>query len=228
MTASIEFDDQIGREPQFRQLFRRFAGAQPLEHEQCILKLGVGIRLAQRRRGICRQEAELDADALRPGQKLTHVAGGPFHDIDCARTLGVDLRHPERLHRDLITFHAMAEIAGLLRRALRIDEHRQVPGDPDRIHGVEEEGAMSAEQVLDIVLGGRQQHIDAGVVHQLIEPRRVEGRCTVSLAHVEHDRSPGAKGRPSTLSNPMMDKKRLRRARSSELRNRDTRPCGRI
>jgi hypothetical protein len=76
----------------------------------------------------------------------------------------------------------MAEEGGLSRRALGIEHDRQIAAEPHRIHVVEEEGTMPAEQVLHIVLGGREQHVDAGLVHETVEPRGVEGgwhdRCS--------------------------------------------------
>ena len=36
---------------------------------------------------------------------------------------------------------------------------------------------MPAEQVLHIVLGGREQHVDAGLVHEAIETACVEWNC---------------------------------------------------
>ena len=68
----------------------------------------------------------------------------------------------------------MAEEAGLLRLALGIDEDRQIAAQPHRVHGFEEERAMAAEQVLNIVLRGRDQDVDAGFVHQPVEQRGVE------------------------------------------------------
>ena len=67
--------------------------------------------------------------------------------------------------------------AGLLRRALGIDEDRQVAADsPIASMLLEEEGAMAAEQVLDVVLRGRDQHVDAGLVHPMVEAGGVERR----------------------------------------------------
>ena len=71
-------------------------------------------------------------------------------------------------------FERIADIAGLLGRALGIDQDRQIPADPERIHVVEEDRALGIEQILHIVLGGRDQHVDAGGVHQGIELGRIE------------------------------------------------------
>ena len=106
------------REPQLFQLFRRLARAQPLQHEQRILDLSVRECLAQRVRRLGRNESQLDADAFGLRGEPAHILGGLLHHVDRAGALGVDLGYPERLDLGLIALHAMAEITGLLRRAL--------------------------------------------------------------------------------------------------------------
>src|SRR5579871_4595147 len=73
----------------------------------------------------------------------------------------------------------MAEICGTRRVALGIDEERQVAADADRVEMIEEEEAIAAEEVLDVVLGGDEEHVDAGLVHELVERRCIErqGGC---------------------------------------------------
>ena len=95
-----------------------------------------------------------------------------------------DLGHPERLVLSLKAFRAVAEIGRLVGRALHVDEHRQIAGQTHRVHVVEEERAVAAEQILHIVLRGREQDIEAGLVHQPVEPVRIEGngRCEVLVA----------------------------------------------
>jgi hypothetical protein len=70
----------------------------------------------------------------------------------------------------------VTEIGSLLGLALRIDHDRQIARQPHRIHVVEEERAVTAEQVLHIVLGGHEQHVDAGFIHQAVETCGIE-RC---------------------------------------------------
>src|SRR5215475_11630777 len=84
----------------------------------------------------------------------------------------------------------MPEITGLLPGALGIDEHRQIAAQSHRIHGLEEKGAMPAEQILHIVFRGRDQDVDPGLVHQTIQAIRIErDRRYNLLDDVEHDRS---------------------------------------
>ena len=83
----------------------------------------------------------------------------------------------------------MPEIGRLLRRAFRIDQRRQVAAQPHRIHRFEKEGAVTAEQVLHVVLRGREQHIDIGLVHEAVEPIHVERDGRNALADVEHEQN---------------------------------------
>src|SRR5262245_34079103 len=84
----------------------------------------------------------------------------------------------------------MAEICRLLARALGIDEDRQIAAQSHRIHGLEEKGAMAAEQVLHVVLRGREQDVDPGLIHQPIQAICIEwNRGCNLLDDVEHDRS---------------------------------------
>ena len=83
----------------------------------------------------------------------------------------------------------MAEIGRLVGRALHVDEHRQIAGQPHRVHVVEEERAVAAEQVLHIVLRGRDQDVEAGLIHDPVEPGRIErngGAGILALHHIEH------------------------------------------
>ena len=59
----------------------------------------------------------------------------------------------------------------------RIDEQRQVAADPDRVEMIEEEEAVPADKVLDVVLGRDDQDVDAGLVEEIVELRRIERRA---------------------------------------------------
>src|SRR5258708_35012871 len=58
--------------------------------------------------------------------------------------------------------------------AFRIDHDGQIAADPERVHVVEENGALGTQQVRHIVLGSGQQNIDAGLLHQQVELVRIE------------------------------------------------------
>ena len=193
ITANIEFDDQLGREPQLLQFFRGLPHAQALEHEQRILDVRVGQRLAQRRLGICRNECELHADAVALLRKPAHVVGCLLHDIDRAAAFRIHFGDPERLDLGLIRLHAVAEIRGLVRRAFRIDESRQIAADPDRVHVIEKERAVAAEEILDIMLRCRDEYVEPGFFHEPVEQSGIEGRGAVSR-RVEHGPVSGGKG----------------------------------
>ncbi len=66
------------------------------------------------------------------------------------------------------------KIGRLVGLAFGIDHDRQVTGEAHRVHVVEEEGPVSAEQVLHIVLGGREQDVDPGLIHETVETRGIE------------------------------------------------------
>ena len=82
-------------------------------------------------------------------------------------------RRPELAELLLVALHAMADIGGLVRAAFDIDENRQIAADADRVEMIEEEEAVAAEEILDVVLG-RDHHA------RRCRPRRAArrgGRC---------------------------------------------------
>src|ERR1700733_2864779 len=97
---------------------------------------------------------------------------------------------PERLGLVLEALHPVAEKTGLLRLALGINENRQIPAQPHRVHRFKKERAMAAYQVLDIMLRRHDQHVHAGVVHQPVEASGVERGNVLFFGDVEHGRSP--------------------------------------
>ena len=74
-----------------------------------------------------------------------------------------------------MTLEPVAEEGRLLRRSLGIDQQRQIAADPHGVHVVEEDRAMAAQQILDVVLRVGDQDIDAGLIHQPVELLGVEG-----------------------------------------------------
>jgi len=97
-----------------------------------------------------------------------------LHGVDRTGIVALLHRRPERIVVALEVFQAVAEIRRLVGGALGIDQDRQVAAQSHRVHVVEEERAVAAEQVLHIVLRRRDQHIHAGLVHQLVETGGVE------------------------------------------------------
>src|SRR5258708_2615277 len=137
-----------------------------------------------------REKSEVVADPAGVWSKFGGVVDRLLHGIDGGGRIGLRLRHPERIVFLLKALHAMAEISRLLARALGIDEDRQIAAQSHRIHGLEEKGAMAAQQVLHVVLRGREQNVDPGLVHQPIEAMRIErDRGCNLLDDVEHDQS---------------------------------------
>jgi hypothetical protein len=184
------FDHALRGDAQLLQLLRTFHRTQPLEHEQRVDHLAAGEGIAQRRAGIDRQEGELGADPARLEAQLAHVVDGLLHGIERAGRIGLRFRHPERIVLLLEALHAMPEIASLLPSALGIDQDRQIAAQSHRIHGLEEEGAMPAQQILHVVLRRRDQKIDPRLIHEAVEPIRIErDRGCNLLDDIEHDRS---------------------------------------
>ena len=91
--------------------------------------LAVGERALQRLAGIDRQERQLGADAARLDAGLADVLDRLLHGVDRARRIGLLHRRPERIVLALEAFQAVAEIGGLVGRALGVDQHRQVAAD---------------------------------------------------------------------------------------------------
>ena len=85
-----------------------------------------------------------------------------------------DIRHPELAEFLLVALHLVGDIDRVARPALLVDQDRQIAADADRIHLVEEEEAIAAEKILDVVLGGNDQRVDAGVIEESVELRRIE------------------------------------------------------
>ena len=81
---------------------------------------------------------------------------------------------PELAELLLVGLHAVAHIGRGLGLALLVDDGRQVAADADRIHGLEEEEFVVAEEVLHVVLGGGDEHVDAGLVQKPIEVIDIE------------------------------------------------------
>ena len=163
-------DDAIRRDTQLFELIGAFVSALPLQHDKCVGDFDVREGATQRRTGIKRQKRHLDTDAARPKTELADMVDRLLHGIDRARRSGLRGRNPEWLDLPLITFQPMAEIGGLVHGALDVDENRQIAADPHGIHVVEEKGAVAAEQVLDVVFGRRDKHVQAGLIHEAIEP----------------------------------------------------------
>jgi hypothetical protein len=68
----------------------------------------------------------------------------------------------------------VAKIGGLAQVAFNVDENRQIAADPHGIHVVKEESTVAAEEVLHIVFGRRDKHVEAGLFHQAIEPAGIK------------------------------------------------------
>ncbi|MGY3409958.1 hypothetical protein ACVWZV_006071 [Bradyrhizobium sp. GM5.1] len=188
-------DHQFGRRLELRKLVRRLHRPQPLQHQQRVLELGAGQGVTERPARIHRQERHLDPDPLQGHAGIADQAYGPRNRIDRAVGLGPHLRHPWRRHGALMGFQTVADINRLVGCALGIDQHRQIAADAERIHVVEEDRALGTQQVLHIVLGGRDQDVEAGSLHQAVELGGVEwngARAVCAGDVLLHDEPPNA------------------------------------
>ena len=124
----------------------------------------------------------------RPAGKPLDMLDGPLNcagAVSCGR---LNDAGPELAKLLLVAFKRVSDIGRIVGAALLIDHNRQIAAHPDSIHVVEEEKAIAAKQILHIVLGGRNEDIDALVFEQDVESRRIEGRGLYSIissfAHV--------------------------------------------
>ncbi|MGY3649467.1 hypothetical protein ACVWW2_004758 [Bradyrhizobium sp. LM4.3] len=167
-------DDELGRGLELCEFLGRLDRAQPLQHQQRVLELGAGQGVTKRPARIHRQKRHLDSDPLQGHAGVADQACGPCDRIDRAVGLGPDLCDPWRRNGALMGLQPVPDIDGVLRRALGIDQDRQITADAQRIHVVEEDRALGTQEVLHIVLGGRDQHVEAGGLHQTVELGGIE------------------------------------------------------
>jgi len=105
--------------------------------------------------------------------------------LDCAGAVScgrLNNPRPKLAELFLVAFERVSDISRVIGATLLIDNNRQIAAHPDSIHVVEEEKAIAAKQILHIVLGARNEDIDALVFEQGVESRRVEGRCSTRSA----------------------------------------------
>ena len=113
---------RFGSDFQLRQFVGGFLDALALQHEQRVDPVGVGKRAAQHDRGVVGQKTEFGGDALGLQAGLADIVDRLLHGVD--RTGGVVC--VSGVHSGVILglkfFQPVADIGGLFRRALRIDE----------------------------------------------------------------------------------------------------------
>src|SRR4029079_12203343 len=156
----------LGGLAQERQLAGSLARSQKLEDPQALNDLAVGDALAQSCMSIGRQETHFDAYGPDRMVEPPQIIGAELHRIDGPPAPGLDGRSPELVELLLVALERIAEIRRLVGPAFRIDENGEVAANPDRVHVVEEKEAITAEQILDVVLRRYDQGVDAGFIHQ--------------------------------------------------------------
>src|SRR6516225_3062679 len=187
-TASIEATTRSEASRSSASSAFRLSRTQPLQRKIGVDDLAIAESVLQQLCGVPRQEGRLDADlADRLSQSLDMLDGL----LDCAEAVAcgrLDDAGPKLAELLLVFFERVSDIGRVVGAALLIDQDRQIAADPEGIHVIEEEEAIAAKQILHIVLGGRQEDVDALVFEQGVESRRVEGRvlCLImsSFVHV--------------------------------------------
>ena len=167
-------DHALGRELQILDLLGRLHGAQALEREERVDDVDVRQPAPQHLLGVGREERRLDADAAHAGTELGDVLDHALHRVGARPGGEIEALRPELAELLLVGLHAVAHVGRGLGLALLVDDGRQVAADADRVHGLEEEEFVVAEQVLHVVLGGGDEHVDAGVVQKPIEVIDIE------------------------------------------------------
>ena len=74
----------------------------------------------------------------------------------------------------------MADIGGALGCAPEIDEERQIAAQARGVLAVEEEEAIAAEQILDVVLRRGDHHVDADLVEKIVQASGIEGELRLA------------------------------------------------
>ena len=192
-------DHALGRKLEVLDLLGRLDRAQAFEREERIDDVDVGQPLPQHLVGIGGQERRLDADPAHAGAELADVLDDALHGVGAGPGGEIEALRPELAELLLVGLHAVADIGGALGLALLVDDGRQIAADADGIHGLEEEEFVVAEQVLHVVLGGGDEHVDAGLVQEPVELLGIEWNrfANICLCHC-HARSPWIRRRSCT------------------------------
>ncbi len=86
----------------------------------------------------------------------------------------VKLRRPELSQLLFVVLHPAPDIGSVLGLALLVNEGWEVAAHTGRIHRVEEEKAVAAEEILHVVLGRGDKDIDACIVQQFVQALSIE------------------------------------------------------
>ena len=90
----------------------------------------------------------------------------PLDRADAIPRGRLDDPRPELAELLLVAFEVASDIYRVVGTTLLLDYDRKIAAHPDRIHVIEEEKTITTKQILHIVLGGRDENVDALVVEQ--------------------------------------------------------------
>jgi hypothetical protein len=130
--------------------------------------------LLQQPVGVHGKKGRFYSDSAAGLADLPKVFGRASSRIERTPGLGMERWRPKRMIVVFAAFHAVCDVGSVLGPPLLIDDNRQIAAMPDRIHGGEENEPIAAKQILCVVFGSDQQHVDAGLLHQQVEPAHLE------------------------------------------------------
>ena len=151
-TASIEVDDALRGLAQIGELGGRLHRAEIFQSPQRLQKHRVRRSRPQGVIGVDRHEPGFDADPRCRCTDLPQMGDRRRHRIERTPIAELRLPGPMRCQFVLETFHRIAEIGSFFRPAARIYQDRQITALANRIHPLEEEIAVAAQKILNVVL----------------------------------------------------------------------------
>ncbi len=142
--------------------------------------------------GIAGQKRRFNPDARAGGPDAGKMGDRGLRRVDAAPAGGQDGGCPEWAVRVFPAFHLVADIGGMVGGAALINNHRQIATVANRIHRHEKNKAVAAQQILDVVLGCHQQHVQPRRLHQavntgkvgLAQRRKVGHGCPLCVIHL--------------------------------------------
>src|ERR1700722_1548981 len=126
-------------------------------------------------RRISRQKPALYSDPFQTRSELSKVVNHTLGGIE-GRAGGLKGRGPELPMVFLVRLHSVSDIGRLVRTAFDIDQERQIAADANRVEMIEEEEAVAAQEILDVVLRANHHGVHAGLVEKIVKARAVEWR----------------------------------------------------
>src|SRR5476649_1559580 len=116
----------------------------------------------------------LHADACTLQTEPPQAVDGRVYDVQGPPESGFGRRAPEPTILDLRRLLIVAEICGRFRFSGDIEENREITAHAQGVEIREEEIAIAAQEILDVVLRRRQDGTDSRLLQQIVEVSSVE------------------------------------------------------